>query len=98
MESKPTNQNDAPALETPPPKTSWRPESFAQKHSVSTSFIYGEIREGRLRVHKPAPGITIITEQDEIAWLAAMPTKLAPAPKVTRHRRPTTNSAAITAE
>jgi hypothetical protein len=54
-------------------RTSWRPEGFAWKHSVSPSFIYGEIRDKRLRAHKPCDGVTIITEQDEADWLDSMP-------------------------
>jgi hypothetical protein len=55
-------------------RTSWRPEGFAWKHSLSPSFIYGEIRARRLRARKPADGVTIITDQDEAEWLDAMPT------------------------
>jgi hypothetical protein len=59
-------------------KTSWRPGNFADKHDVSPSFIYNEIRERRLRAHKAADGVTIITEEDEADWLDGMPTIGAP--------------------
>ena len=59
-------------------RKSWRPVGFAQRHSVSPSFIYGEIQAGRLRAHKPANGVTIITDEDEAEWLNAMPTIGAP--------------------
>jgi hypothetical protein len=59
-------------------RKSWRPVEFAERHGVSLSFIYGEIREGRLRAHKPAGSVTIITNQDEDDWLDAMPTIGAP--------------------
>jgi hypothetical protein len=59
-------------------RKSWRPFGFARRHSVSQSFIYGEIQAGRLRAHKPADGVTIITEEDEADWLNTMPTIGAP--------------------
>jgi hypothetical protein len=59
-------------------RTSWRPEGFAWRHSVSPSFIYGEIRDKRLRAHKPCDGVTIITEEDEADWLDGMPVIGAP--------------------
>ena len=55
-------------------RRSWRPISFAAKHQVSPSFIYGEIRGKRLRARKAANGVTIITDEDEADWLNAMPT------------------------
>jgi hypothetical protein len=54
-------------------RKSWRPTEFAERHSVSPSFVYGEIKAGRLRARKPAGGVTIITSEDERAWLDAMP-------------------------
>ena len=59
-------------------RKSWRPVEFAERHGVSLSFIYNEIREERLRAHKPAGSVTIITSQDEDDWLNAMPTIGAP--------------------
>jgi len=55
-----------------PPKNSWRPAEFAERHSLSPSFIYGEIRAGRLNARK-ANSATIITSDDEAAWLDALP-------------------------
>jgi hypothetical protein len=59
-------------------RKSWRPVEFAERHGVSLSFVYREIREGRLRARKPTGSITIITNQDEADWLDAMPTIGAP--------------------
>jgi hypothetical protein len=58
-------------------RKSWRPTQFAERHSVSPSFIYGEIKAKRLRARK-AGAATIITEDDEADWLDAMPTIGAP--------------------
>jgi hypothetical protein len=55
------------------PKKSWRVLAFAARHSVSVSFIWEEIAAARLHARKPAPKTTIITDEDETAWLAAMP-------------------------
>jgi hypothetical protein len=52
---------------------SWRPPQFAKRHNVSRAFIYNEIAAGRLGARKPTPGTTIITDEDEVVWLAAMP-------------------------
>lgn len=54
-------------------KTSWRPEGFAKKHSLSLSFIYNEIKLRRLRARKASAGVTLITLDDERAWLEGMP-------------------------
>ena len=54
-------------------RTAWRPEAFAWKNSVSPSFIYNEIRDKRLRAIKAADGVTLITQQAEADWHAAMP-------------------------
>lgn len=53
-------------------RKSWRPAGFAQRHSVSLAFIYKQIALGLLNARKAA-GVTIITDQDEADWLAAMP-------------------------
>jgi hypothetical protein len=53
-------------------RKSWRPTEFAERHSVSPSFIYGEIKAKRLRARK-AGAATIITDEDESDWLNAMP-------------------------
>ena len=54
-------------------RKSWRPPEFSKRHGVSLSFTYAEIKAGRLKARKPAPGVTIITEEAEEEWLAAMP-------------------------
>jgi hypothetical protein len=59
-------------------RKSWRPVEFAERHGVSLSFVYREIREGRLRARKPTGAITIICDRDEDDWLASMPTIGAP--------------------
>jgi hypothetical protein len=64
-------------------KKSWRPPSFALRHELSTSQVYVEIREGRLNARKIGSA-TIITEEDEAAWLKALPpfeTHRSPGPK-----------------
>jgi hypothetical protein len=68
-------------------KTSWRPEGFAWKHSVSASFIYNEIRDKRLRARKPRDGVTIITSEDEADWLDSMPVIGAPKPDAAESTR-----------
>jgi predicted site-specific integrase-resolvase len=51
---------------------SYRPAQIAERNNVSRAFIYEEIRAGRLRARK-AQAATIITTEDEQAWLDAMP-------------------------
>jgi excisionase family DNA binding protein len=46
----------------------------ARAVGVGRSYIYGEIREGRLRVRK-AGRRTLIYEEDLRAWLQALPEK-----------------------
>jgi hypothetical protein len=58
-------------------RKSWRPGEFAERHSLSPAFIYGEIKAKRLRARK-AGAATIITDEDEAEWLKAMPTIGAP--------------------
>jgi hypothetical protein len=53
--------------------SSFRPEGFAKRHSLSLSFIYNEIKLGRLRARKASTGVTLITAKDERDWLEAMP-------------------------
>jgi hypothetical protein len=53
-------------------KQSWRPAEFAERHSLSASFIYTEIRAGRLNARKVNTA-TIITAADEAAWLDTLP-------------------------
>jgi hypothetical protein len=53
-------------------RKSWRPGEFAKRHNLSPAFIYGEINAGRLRARK-ARAATLITDEDEAAWLKNMP-------------------------
>jgi hypothetical protein len=72
-------------------KKSWRPPEFADRHSLSTSQIYEEVREGRLNARKVGAA-TIITEEDETAWLKALPpfaSHRSPSPK----RKPAASAA-----
>jgi hypothetical protein len=54
------------------PRRSSRPAELAKRHSLSLAFLYKEITAGRLRAKK-AGAATIITDDDERAWLDAMP-------------------------
>jgi excisionase family DNA binding protein len=54
-------------------RKSFRVAELAKRNALSISFIYKEISNGRLRAHK-AGAATIITTDDEQAWLNAMPT------------------------
>jgi hypothetical protein len=56
-----------------------RVNDVAKRHRVSRGFIYAEIRAKRLRAKKAANGVTIITDEDEAAWLDAMPDLHSPA-------------------
>jgi predicted site-specific integrase-resolvase len=53
-------------------KRSYRPAEIAERNSVSVAFIYEQIKLGRLRARKAATA-TLITVEDESAWLDAMP-------------------------
>jgi hypothetical protein len=53
-------------------RKSFRVAELAKRHSLSRAFIYKEIAAGRLRARK-AGAATIVTEEDEAAWLTAMP-------------------------
>jgi hypothetical protein len=44
---------------------------LAERHDLSVAFIYKEIAAGRLRARK-AGSATIVTHEDEAAWLDAM--------------------------
>lgn len=55
------------------PKWSFRVEEFAARHSLSRAKVYLELKEGRLRGRKVGAA-TIITVDDERAWLASLPT------------------------
>jgi hypothetical protein len=54
------------------PRKSFRLEELAARHSVSVGFLYKEANAGRLRIRK-AGAASIVTVEDEAAWLAAMP-------------------------
>jgi hypothetical protein len=54
-------------------RTSSRLPQLAKRHTVSLAFIYKEIAAGRLNARK-AGSCTIVTDEDEAAWLEAMPT------------------------
>jgi hypothetical protein len=53
-------------------RKSFRIAELAQRHALSVAFIYNEIKAKRLRARK-AGAATIVTDEDEAAWLAAMP-------------------------
>ncbi|MGY8705113.1 DNA-binding protein [Bradyrhizobium sp. 18BD] len=53
-------------------KRSFRIDEFAARNSVSRSQVYIEIREGRLNARKVGSA-TLITTEDETAWLASLP-------------------------
>jgi hypothetical protein len=54
-------------------RKSFRLIELAQRHSLSLAFIYKEIAAGHLNARK-AGSCTIVTDEDEAAWLDAMPT------------------------
>ncbi len=62
-----------------PPKSSARPNSIqavAAETGFSVSFLYEQIKAGRLTARK-AGRRTTITPEDRAAWLASLP-KIAP--------------------
>ncbi|MCK1672804.1 DNA-binding protein [Bradyrhizobium sp. 150] len=62
--------------ETSPAKRSFRVDEFAARNSISRSQVYIEMKEGRLNARKVGSA-TLITIEDESAWLASLPqTKL----------------------
>jgi excisionase family DNA binding protein len=60
----------------PPPvcRYAYSIPEVAKAVGVGRSYIYGEIKEGRLRVRK-AGRRTLIYEEDLRAWLEALPEK-----------------------
>jgi hypothetical protein len=58
--------------ETAPAKRSFRVDEFAVRNSISRSQVYIEMREGRLNARKVGTA-TLITIEDESAWLASLP-------------------------
>ena len=55
-----------------PTKRSFRIDEFAHRNSISRAQTYIEIREGRLNARKVGSA-TLITIEDETAWLASLP-------------------------
>ncbi|MCA1414468.1 DNA-binding protein [Bradyrhizobium sp. NBAIM20] len=53
-------------------KRSFRIDEFAARNSISRSQAYVEVKEGRLRARKVG-STTLITIEDESAWLASLP-------------------------
>jgi len=70
-------------IKNPLPRKSFRLEEIAERNSFSLGFIYKQIGLGLLRVRK-AGATSIVTIEDEEAWLGAMPTTLGPGPRRTR--------------
>ncbi|MBP1092995.1 hypothetical protein [Bradyrhizobium diazoefficiens] len=54
-------------------KRSFRVDEFAARNSISRAQVYIELKEGRLNARKVGSA-TLITVEDESAWLAALPT------------------------
>jgi hypothetical protein len=57
--------------------SSSRVAELAKRHKLSKAHIYNEIKGGRLRARKSG-NATIVTAEDEAAWLASMPLVGAP--------------------
>jgi hypothetical protein len=55
-----------------PSKRSFRVDEFATRNSISRAQVYIELKEGRLNARKVGSA-TLITVEDESAWLAALP-------------------------
>ncbi|KJC59875.1 hypothetical protein UP10_14315 [Bradyrhizobium sp. LTSPM299] len=53
-------------------KRSFRVDEFAARNSISRAQVYVEMREGRLNSRKVGTA-TLITIEDESAWLASLP-------------------------
>jgi hypothetical protein len=53
-------------------KRAFRIDEFAQRNSISRSQVYIELKAGRLNARK-AGSATLITVEDETAWLASLP-------------------------
>jgi hypothetical protein len=53
-------------------RKSWRVVEFAERHGISRGHIYNQIAAGLLNARKSGQ-VTIVTDEDERAWLAAMP-------------------------
>jgi hypothetical protein len=55
-------------------KRSFRIDEFAVRNSISRAQAYVELKEGRLHARKVGSA-TLITVEDESAWLAALPAR-----------------------
>ena len=53
-------------------KRAFRIEEFAHRNSISRAQVYIELKAGRLKARKVGSA-TLITTEDESAWLAALP-------------------------
>ena len=53
-------------------KRSFRIEEFAHRNSISRAQVYIELKAGRLNARKVGSA-TLITVEDESAWLQALP-------------------------
>ena len=53
-------------------KRSFRVDEFAARNSISRAQVYIELKEGRLNARKVGSA-TLITIEDENAWLASLP-------------------------
>jgi hypothetical protein len=67
----------------PIPRKSFRLDEIAARNSFSIGFIYKQIGLGLLRVRK-AGATSIVTVEDEQAWIEAMPTTLNSGPRRTQ--------------
>jgi hypothetical protein len=56
----------------PQPKRAFRIEEFAHRNSISRAQVYVELKAGRLNARKVG-NATLITVEDENAWLASLP-------------------------
>ena len=54
-------------------KRAFRIEEFAHRNSISRAQVYIELKAGRLNARKVGCA-TLITIEDEDAWLSALPT------------------------
>ena len=61
MDSQPTLQ-----------KRAFRIDEFAHRNSISRAQVYIELKAGRLNARKVGSA-TLITTEDEDAWLSALP-------------------------
>jgi hypothetical protein len=54
------------------PKRAFRVDDFAHRNSISRAQVYIELKAGRLSARKVGSA-TLITVEDESAWLASLP-------------------------